>query len=373
MSAVTTKTATADESTWRRWLQAAGPVVATLALGLAGAGLCVYLQTPLPWMIGPLLAVAGLRMTGAPLRLPQPMRNGGQWIIGLALGLNFTPAVTVQLLQYAHWVVLSVCVAMVVGVLGGRLLQRLSGVDSKTAFFAIAIGGSSEMAIQAERYGGRVDQVAAAHSLRILMVVLLIPGAFRFLGLHGTDVFVPAWATFDVRGFAQLAALTLALGWLLNRFNVPNAWVIGPLLVSIVLTASGFQWSTAPRWMVNVGQLMIGCALGIRFNRAFMRSAPRYMASVAAASLLLMGVMAVYGLGLAWVSGISGPTAVLATAPGGIAEMSLTAKVLQFGVPVVTVFHVSRVLTMVLSIGPLYALLRPWLERDLPRGNAVPE
>ena len=52
------------------------------------------------------------------------------------------------------------------------------------------------------------------------------------------------------------------------------------------------------------------------------------MASVEAASLLLMGVMALFGLGLAWVSGIPGPTTVLATAPNGIAEMSLTAKVL---------------------------------------------
>ncbi|RZM01435.1 MAG: AbrB family transcriptional regulator [Variovorax sp.] len=366
MTAALTTDAGAGVPSWRRWLQALWPVAATLALGLAGAALCVYLHTPLPWMIGPLLAVAGLRMAGAPLRLPQPMRNGGQWIIGLALGLNFTPAVTAQLLQYAHWVILSVGVALVVGVLGGRLLQRLSGVDSKTAFFAIAIGGSSEMAIQAERYGGRVDQVAAAHSLRILMVVLIIPGLFRLFGLHGTDLYVPVGATFDPRGFAQLAVLTLAVGWVLNRFRVPNAWIIGPLLVTIALTAGGIQWSTAPRWMVNIGQLLIGCALGIRFNRAFMRTAPRYMASVAAASLLLMGVMAAFGLGLAWVSGIPGPTAVLATAPGGIAEMSLTAKVLQFGVPLVTVFHVSRVLTMVLSIGPLYAWLRPWLERERP-------
>ena len=350
-----------------RWAQAAWPVAATLALGLAGAALCVYLHTPLPWMIGPLLAVASFRMAGAPFRLPMPLRNGGQWIIGLALGLNFTPAVSVHLLHYAHWVLLSVAMALVVGVAGGRLLQRMAGVDAKTAFFAIAIGGSSEMAIQAERYGGRVDQVAAAHSLRILLVVLIIPTAYRLLGLHGSDVFVPPWATFDPRGFAQLAALTLAVGWGLSRLRVPNAWVIGPLLVSIALTASGVQWSIAPRWMVNIGQLMIGCALGIRFNRAFMRTAPRYMASVGVVSLLVMVVMAAFGMALSWASGIPAPTAVLATAPGGIAEMSLTAKVLQFGVPLVTVFHVSRVLALVIAIGPLYAAMRPWLEREPQR------
>jgi uncharacterized protein len=54
---------------------------------------------------------------------------------------------------------------------------------------------------------------------------------------------------------------------------------------------------------------------------------------------------------------------VLATSPGGIAEMTLTAKNLKLGVPVVTVFHVMRMVAMVLAIGPIYRLvgrLRGW-------------
>ena len=43
----------------------------------------------------------------------------------------------------------------------------------------------------------------------------------------------------------------------------------------------------------------------------------------------------------------------LGTSPGGIAEMAITAKVLQLGVPVVTAFHVTR-LAAVLLAEPLY-------------------
>ena len=53
-------------------------------------------------------------------------------------------------------------------------------------------------------------------------------------------------------------------------------------------------------------------------------------------------------------------SAILATAPGGIAEMSLTAKNLQLGVPIVTAFHVARVVVLVLSIGPLFRLAQKW-------------
>ena len=44
-------------------------------------------------------------------------------------------------------------------------------------------------------------------------------------------------------------------------------------------------------------------------------------------------------------------------APGGIAEMTITAKVLHLSVPLVTVFHVCRMVCVLLSTGPLYRLL----------------
>ena len=47
-----------------------------------------------------------------------------------------------------------------------------------------------------------------------------------------------------------------------------------------------------------------------------------------------------------------------ATSPGGIAEMSLTAKNLRLGVPIVTAFHVTRMTALVLAIGPLFRLAR---------------
>jgi len=49
---------------------------------------------------------------------------------------------------------------------------------------------------------------------------------------------------------------------------------------------------------------------------------------------------------------------VLATAPGGIAEMCITAKVLQLGVPLVTAAHVTRVVVLVIGTGSLFRLAR---------------
>jgi uncharacterized membrane protein AbrB (regulator of aidB expression) len=76
----------------------------------------------------------------------------------------------------------------------------------------------------------------------------------------------------------------------------------------------------------------------------------------------------VAGLGLAalisWGTGLPGVVAFMATAPGGIAEMALVAKILGLDPPTVTVFHAVRMVMMVvlaqtlLTLGLRLGLLR---------------
>ena len=69
---------------------------------------------------------------------------------------------------------------------------------------------------------------------------------------------------------------------------------------------------------------------------------------------------AVFGIGLAMLAGQSPPTLVLGTAPGGIAEMCLTAKALSLGVPLVTACHVTRVVALLLLTAPLFERVRAY-------------
>jgi len=80
------------------------------------------------------------------------------------------------------------------------------------------------------------------------------------------------------------------------------------------------------------------------------------VASVAVAMLL----SALFAAAIAATTDIRLPTAVLATAPGGIAEMAITAKVLDLGVPLVTAFHVTRVVILLTCTAPVFVWLRSY-------------
>jgi uncharacterized protein len=333
----------------------AARIAATLALGVAAAWLAARLQLPLPWMLGPLMVTAALGVAGLPLAASQRLRNVGQWAIGVALGLYFTPEVMALLPALAPAIAVGVAWALAMGWAFHRWLARCSpGEAPATTFFAAAIGGASEMAVLAERAGARVDRVAAAHSLRLMIVVLLLPVSFQLAGLQGVDLLPPATQEVRPAGLAGLAALSLAGVALLHRLGLPNPFVLGALAVSLALTASGSTLSALPPAFTNAGQLFIGVALGTRFTPAFARAAPRWLGAVALGSLGLIGLSAAFGALLASGVGLHPATGVLATAPGGIAEMCITAKVLQLGVPIVTAFHVLRYLAVLLLTAPLY-------------------
>jgi membrane AbrB-like protein len=334
------------------------PFLFALLLGWTAANICIWLHTPLPWLIGPMFATAVARMADINLRCPVPVREAGQWAIGTSLGLYFTPVVLKVLASHVGAVAVGVIFALSLGVACGWLLQKLSGVSKTTAFFAMAIGGASEMADLGERNGGAVDRIAAAHSLRLMLVVAVIPFGFQLWGVHGLEQFVPGTRIVNYGGLALLILLTGVCALGLRQLKWPNVWVIGPMLIAAALTGLTISLSAMPEWMVHFGQLFIGISLGARFTPQFLHTAPRYLAAVALCGTVAILLAAGFGLGLAHLSGINPATAILATAPGGIAEMSLTAKTLQLGVPIVAAFHVTRMAIVVLMIGPLFNLTR---------------
>lgn len=335
-------------------------VAGTLLLALAAALLCVRLGTPLPWLIGPLLATAAATILRQPTESWTPLRNAGQCTIGVALGLYFTPQVT-ALVASLWWVIaLGIAWALGLGALFGLWLQRMNahrvpgGLNRATTWFAGAIGGASEMTLLAERAQARTDLVAAAHSVRLLIVTVSIPFALQFSGLHGLGLLPAGVREVHAGGLVLLFVLAGAGAWLMERLGRANPWFLGALLVSMGFAMADVQLSALPVWLSNAAQLVIGVSLGVRFTPAFVHTAPRWLATVALGTLGLLTLCALLALGLAWLTAVPAATMVLATAPGGIAEMSITAKVLQLGAPVVTAFQVCRLMAVLLLVEPLF-------------------
>lgn len=323
-------------------------------IALIGAIVAIWLRTPLPWMLGPLLFIAVSRMASAPVSSSTNLRYVGQWAIGVSLGLYFTPHVVGVISQNIWPIVGGMFFAICLGLYGTFIFKKFGRVDLKTAWFSSAIGGASEMTTLSEKYGGRSDLVASAHSLRILTVVVVIPFALQLWGVVGIDTSLPGPKVVDLGGLVLLAVLTASSALLAGFLKMPNGWVLGPMFVAMGLTMSGIELSALPDFVSKTGQLLIGWSLGDKFRPGFFRVAPRFLFSVVFCSISSIVLAFGFALLLDQFTDIPLATLLLGLAPGGIAEMAITAKVLQLGVPLVTAFQVTRMALVVIITGPLF-------------------
>ncbi|MCF7529902.1 AbrB family transcriptional regulator [Neisseria lisongii] len=331
------------------------PYLSGFSAALLGALTAVWLRLPIPWLLGALLTTALLNLNGVPVRSSSNGRKIGLIIIGTSLGLYFTPQMVGLLLTHVHWLIAGMLFAVLLGIGGSLLLYRFGKTDFKTAWFASCIGGASEMATIAHRHGARTDQVVAAHALRILLVVSIVPAVYQLAGWHGQDdtlLDIPRHIDYGL--LALLLALGAAGGLLLERIKLSNPWTFGPLLFTILLTANQIHLSAMPSEIAHFGQLLIGWSLGNKFQPGFFRQAPRLLALTAVNVIISLTFTALMAWLLHRFSHIPMPTLGLALAPGGVAEMTITAKTLQLGVPLVTAFHVFRLIAVIASANLLY-------------------
>lgn len=347
-----------------RALRRALPAVATYAVAAGAGWLAFVAHVPLPWVIGPMLATTAVAFAGWPPRLPGQGRNFGQFVLGMAIGLWFTPEAARQSAEHIVAMFAAAGGTLVVGCLLGLVHARIARSDMTTAFCSSVPGGPAEMAILARHYGAPGAPVAIAQALRICALVLIIPPTLTWSGVTGREFFVGEQTPFVPLGFVAMTALSLAAAWLFLRFRVVNAWFLAPTAVVATMSAFDLRLSAVPWPMLEICQVALGASLGAMFDRRFLLEARRFLpATVAVTGLLIVGCVSI-ALLLARATGLPTGTLILSLAPGSMTEMAVTAKVLQLGVPLVTAFHLLRIFLVVLLTPWLLALLH-WAARRL--------
>lgn len=323
---------------------------ATPLIGLVGGYLASLVGWPLPWIIGPLLAVIITRCSGWLVSEVPSGRKAGQWIVASAIGLHFTSEVMGQLLEHFGVILIGAFGTLLLSLIGIAVLRQ-SGVDRATAFFSSMPGGASEMVNFAQRHNAQSAQVAAAHSLRLLMVVLIVPALFTW---SLPPIERPAPPPTDWMWLAILlpAGALLALIW--GKLKQPNPWMLGPLTACAIATCVFDLHMSLPPGLGQVGQWLIGCSLGCHFDRAFFRSAPGFMLRIILFTALAMLTAALMAKGLGWVAGQDETSLMLGMMPGGITELCLTAEALQLSVALVTALQVLRLFMVMFLAEPLF-------------------
>lgn len=326
------------------------------AVGIPAGFLFDALDTPIPWMMGPMIAVAALNLTGIRMDAPPYARQIGQVLLGSAVGLYFTPPVVHALASNLTPIFLSTLSAFLIGGLGALILSRVSGVEARSTFFASIPGGAMAMAVLAQTYGAQMAPVAVAHSLRVSIVVIIIPFAVTYGGIVTEAAAYRPEVALNVPVLIPWLLAGFVVGEISERLHIHNGYLLAPIFLGAALTMAGVQLSAVPGWMKALAQLMFGLVLGARYERAFFARFKLFIPFALLNACFILSASAAVGLALSWAFALPIATMLIATAPGGLAEMTITAQALELDVPTIVAFHLLRVIVVNMGTQHIYTV-----------------
>jgi membrane AbrB-like protein len=331
---------------------------ALCALAAAGGAVAMKLHVPLPWLIGPMFTIALWSVMGLGFWLPPWSRKLGQLVVAASVGLSFEKAGVGSVVQHGFAILCVSVLTILASGVAALVFKRVARVDRMTAALACIPAGPTEMARVSEQLGVDPSPVAFAQTLRIASIAVFVP---PLLILLETLPFTPATSlstpALDLFGCALLLAGSAAAGMLLLVIGAPNPFFLGPLAFAAASTVVDFPVSALPRPGLLAGQVLLGMWLGATFTRQFFSKSRVLLIGAATSTVVLLLLCGAVAIGVATWSGLPLKTMLLACAPGGVTEMSLTAEVVHADVAIVAAFHICRIFVVMIAAPVLLRLV----------------
>ncbi|PLR95324.1 AbrB family transcriptional regulator [Bacillus sp. T33-2] len=351
--------------------------MAALLTALAGGIVFSFLQTPIPWLLGPMAAILiTARFRKIEFYWPPGIRDTGLIVVGYSIGLSFTQDALVQIVHKLPSML--VMTVLIVSFCAGIafVVSRLTGVDYPTVLTGSIPGGLSQMILFAEEVKGiDITTVTFLQVARLLMIVFFVPfiifgpllggvnpGA-RFASAPGgqIDSLFPNGIV-----FAVICVVFAILG---KKLKFPTPFLLGPILGTAILNIADLKGPALHPYILDISQFMIGGYIGLLLKPEKLHHKARVITLALISGMLMIIASLCFSLYLVHRYGISPGTSFLSLAPGGMDQMGILAHEVNADLSMVTGYQLFRLFFIYFAVPPLLRLFFRYRERH--RGNHI--
>lgn len=342
----------------------------------AGAVVLAFLGAPSPVLFGALFGslLVAVSPLATPL-MPPRVSTFAQGLLGISIGGIIDPDTLAGFARNAGPVAFAVAATIAASILIGQVL-RWQGVTPATATFSFIAGGASGVTAVAGELGADERIVAVVQYLRVLIIIVGMPlVASAVFGVplseRPPDDASPLvrWVDSVVGAFAEVtlsavafAVICLVLGLALARLiRFPASSLLVPLALAAVFAVTGVfdpflgpEASHLPAALEALAFGLIGLQVGLRFTRESLLAVSRILPLATVGILVLIVVSAGFGVVLADAIGVSRLDGYLATTPGGLYAVLVTATIAGGDVTFVLAVQVMR-FVLILALAPVLA------------------
>lgn len=325
-------------------------------LAAVGGILFYWLEIPLAWMLGPLSFTAVFSHFGRNrLLFSVRIRNSALVVLGYIIGKAFTTDAARQILSQLPVMLIVTVFILLLSLLCGYIMHRQLGISFSTGMLGSVPGGFSQMVLMSEEIDDAdVSVVSFMHTVRLIAVLFLVP--FLAAKAAGTSSSIQAvvnstsaylWKTVPIEAI-PLLAFSLLTALVLDKFNWPTPFLMGPILGAAIMALSGVSCPPIPGWLTILCQIAVGAYMGVKIELANLGNWRIMLVYTLLGVLVVIVASLAIGHLLSNYYGFSDVTAFLSMAPGGIAEMSVTGLAMNADLSVIASYQMFRLFFILL-------------------------
>lgn len=339
----------------------------TAIVGLVGAFLFQLIHIPVPFLLGPMISVLIFsQMTKWRFYWPKQIKSYSLMVIGYTLGTAFTIDILKNMYTHIPMMAIVTIITFSVSLLFAWLLSKFAKVDFPTSLLSSVPGGLTQMLVLAEDLKGiNVTIVTFFHTIRVMLIVVLIPFIVHIPALQGTENYmptatvgqattIPIWLLVLIYTIACYIAFRLFKKW-----HFPAATMLGPIAITIILSVFiGLPTFELPNWFMALCQFVVGTSIGLMLHPEHLTHKKVLMPLGLLSALALIAMSFVMSVWL--LPSIEHTTIVtgfLSLAPGGIDQMGIVGHEMNADTSMITMYQVFRMLCVYFFVPPLMTLL----------------
>ncbi|MCC6890157.1 MAG: AbrB family transcriptional regulator [Hyphomicrobiales bacterium] len=328
------------------------PSLETLLIAAAGGIALASLGIPAGLVSGSVLAVAIAALAGRPMQVPTPVGQVCFVLVGILLGAIVTPE---TLKGMATWplsiAVLAVAtIAMIAATTS--YLRFVHRWDWASAFLGASPGAMAQVVALAAEFKADVRGIAIVQVMRVLLIVIGLPGGLALFGLAAGAVVgapEPSGGSSPLE-LAILVAVSTALALLLRFLKFPGGLLFGAMAASAILHGTGLVHAVLPWWLGGAAVVVVGAIAGSRFANTGWRTLADYLGAALGSFAVAVAVAAGFAALVMALLPFRPADVIIAFVPGAQDQMMLLALALTLDPVYVGAHHLSRWLICTFSL-----------------------
>lgn len=340
-----------------QWLKGALPVATALIIGLMGAIVFLLIHSPLPWLLGAIVAIAvASRFPKISIRAPKVFSAPARAVLGITVGSAFKPEILHYLSDFISSIVLILPFVMIVTFCGMMYYWKWLKFDKTTAYFCSMPGGLLEMVMLGEALGANIYRVTLTQSARLLFIVFTLPFVIQLLShvsLDGRNAVTQSLLQSNPHDMLIITICALLGWWGALKLKIPGGTMIGPMFLGAIVYGSGWVSSRPPNEVIRMIQLILGTTVGFVFVGVSLKEISKVLLQTLGYFFILAGIAALFISFVDWMTQFPLVSIILAFSPGGQSEMNLMAIIVGANLPYVALHHIVRLL-LVMSVAPMF-------------------